>query len=1627
MSPHDMIKKKTKEVEAQAGPVEIQRKREQAMFVQSITRQYEEAWKQETKLARQLRQGPPDSVIKKSRWSSKKKRALDELSKRNKEQFGAFAREGEEAVSRMSYALRQSRNEAQEQGREWNEKEIVHVFQESVMGDKALTDLVEKDTEISSEFQKLAAFYERLYQEELPAGELAAEFLAFAKTASVDFGPGIRHLTESEDQEICLGTVPVTEQPEALRMVLFQSVTTALFQCMDQVGLEAVNLDAFAKMRAAAQASSVACGELFLDRKYRIQGKQAHEARPVLHEKVRLENERVEKEKSLQQEQERLKKETKPQQDAEYERINHRQIEKFLEDGGDIHTLSWAKEQYPGWIREALRERITDNPAEFSTEMMRAKERLDAHLAEIQAFVEQHPELTCGIPMFEAVQCRHLAELAGVGAICGEQRLDGTRLQESQEQLRHDTEEEIRTYRRRQEILKENLPGLDPKEWEAFWKAPELEKLILHTENESEFKHHASMIGIHAKMNEKIIHQLTKEEGLTVGADYAAEEIRKLLGPRFLLGPFAGVEMDARFYISNLNTYVPMAFAMEQKFQSSMKKNGISNATVGPLAEALKLTQVDFLDKNALEYNVKKWKTVAEQNASWLAEKLEKEQLTTDQWETIRILEKQSLLMEQKLFQDAVQKVMEWDQGDAPLLSRKDYLYGEKGKELNARTEIYKKQLEGADLCEAEELHGLLAGKKEKEMAGEALESILRRGRLQETFPYLKEIKNLRELDQLTHEQYYELTDFLRKHTALAIQPWSELHGPGMSEIKEKLLEQILLGHVTAENIGQEAERQQEKWKKNVKAEALRLYTVLGSETQEEKPLVLRYLKVGAKTGVEVPEKRIKKFQMSGMDPVLMAPGTEGEALLYEQDEAKYKEGLSWMEEEVSWRLHFAEETAKIVYHDEAQKEQRSQLFDRLKRVVVQMEPFPGSTAVPDEAMRRRNQERFGAASPEELLTRTLNLAEASPDGNILEQSEVKEAAEVYQKRVELLKQQGSRSLSLLIPFMLEDKSMWKHMMTDEDDAFTVYLAKWKEKHPALTQLEALPESYGWQFMAEKSEEIMAGTGDEQYWKQEIREFMSLFENRRVDGTSINERRESAGNWQYIALIEEDLYSGALGLEILYDNKRLGQVFKSYDKQKKANGKALAAYLKTQKVPKEKAKQFALQMKYLQAREKPEDFAEKLNSRYETFLRNGQDEKSEQERLKKLKEDREKAREEIVSMRAEGEKAIEKDRKILERLRAQYWKSGSVILAASGVWGDLDQKVILKTGEALEKTWGDDTSEAVLELLKEVKLANPKMKEAELGNIRQWLLDAEQMIREKGATKELGRDEQNRLLTYLYLHYYKAADFAVSEISVRKVHNEWTERRNVLLDLTGRLKTITVPSLAMEMRDLLRYLQMGIFTLDQQEFDELAESRTTYFENAQILHEIIAEEVEAERERIQEDGKQKLFSDTFAAEIRADFMECFQKYAAGKPLEEADREKVRTEVRDCLQTEEKFRYVLDSRSSMGRVSWDDLKLEEKSGVSVNRKDLEQLIESTGSKKQVEWYSGLTVPQRKLFALGLMMCDQDRSMAEKFVFKIDYTERNDYQKQLAIFDKIQPKTHDRILLFCERKYNIVTEI
>ena len=300
MSLHDMMKKKTKESGVQAGPVETQRTREQDMFVQSIARQYEEARKEEAKLARQLRQGPPDGVIKKGRWTSKKKRALDELSKRNKERFGAFAREGEEASSRTMYALRQGRNEALEQGREWNENGISQVFRESVMGDEALTDLVEKDTEISSEFQKLTSFYERLYQNELPAGELAAEFLAFAKTASVDFGPGIRHLTEREGQGICVGTVPVTEQPEVLRMVLFQNVATALFQCMDQVGLENVNLEAFAKMRAAAQASGVACGELFLDRKYREEESQSREARPVVHEKVRLEAERAEREQNLQ-------------------------------------------------------------------------------------------------------------------------------------------------------------------------------------------------------------------------------------------------------------------------------------------------------------------------------------------------------------------------------------------------------------------------------------------------------------------------------------------------------------------------------------------------------------------------------------------------------------------------------------------------------------------------------------------------------------------------------------------------------------------------------------------------------------------------------------------------------------------------------------------------------------------------------------------------------------------------------------------------------------------------------------------------------------------------------------------------------------------------------------------------------------------------------------------------------------------------------------------------------------------------------------------------------------------------------------------------------------------------------
>ena len=84
------------------------------------------------------------------------------------------------------------------------------------------------------------------------------------------------------------------------------------------------------------------------------------------------------------------------------------------------------------------------------------------------------------------------------------------------------------------------------------------------------------MIGIHAKMNEKIIHQLTKEEGLTVGADYAAEEIRKLLGPRLPSWSLCRGGDGCAFYIQQFEYLCTDGLCHGAEVQSSMKKNGIS-------------------------------------------------------------------------------------------------------------------------------------------------------------------------------------------------------------------------------------------------------------------------------------------------------------------------------------------------------------------------------------------------------------------------------------------------------------------------------------------------------------------------------------------------------------------------------------------------------------------------------------------------------------------------------------------------------------------------------------------------------------------------------------------------------------------------------------------------------------------------------------------------------------------------------------------------------------------------------------------------------------------------------------------------------------------------------------------
>lgn len=623
MPTYDSMKKNMESQRQQNMAAQIQDTRQQEDRGISIAREYARAMEREASMNRELLQGPPPNVVKKGRWVSKKKKALETLRGENRHRFGSFLERGSRMASEVNREIRSRRENSDPADMVQNERNITDIFREKIQGTLELAEVIRQEAHVPETFLRIRTLLEHMLTHGAEEPGVVSEFLQLKEEKTVVLGPSARFLT-GENGSLFAGEFSVKEKPEAFQMLLFHCLTTALVHCVDAMDPAEINMEAFAKLRAAAIGSGITSGELLKSPAW-YQKRDSKEVQEEARRKAREEEKTAE-----------------AKQNAE-------QIERFLQKG-DIYTETWAKDLYGTWLKEALKNSLASRPQVFSRELVRAKERMDARLAEIRLLMQGETELSLDMPMLLDRQCVRLAELVGTGRLNGEMPLDKAGVKQELEKLSTETSAQREHLRKRQKLFQEKIPQLTEKDWKDIWKAPELQKLILHTEDDEAFARQAEQIRKHAQVNESILQELAAGRGLSVGADLAVAEIRRQLGARWLIGPFAGVELDAGFYMANLNTYVPEAFVMERKFRDSLKRYGFSDA-MGPAVAALLKKEPSFLaDEKKLEQSMKDWKALSEKNSAWLLSETEKKKLSRAQWDELRSLENQQILLDEAAF-----------------------------------------------------------------------------------------------------------------------------------------------------------------------------------------------------------------------------------------------------------------------------------------------------------------------------------------------------------------------------------------------------------------------------------------------------------------------------------------------------------------------------------------------------------------------------------------------------------------------------------------------------------------------------------------------------------------------------------------------------------------------------------------------------------------------------------------------------------------------------------------------------------------------------------------------------------------------------------------------------------------
>lgn len=738
------------------------------------------------------------------------------------------------------------------------------------------------------------------------------------------------------------------------------------------------------------------------------------------------------------------------------------------------------------------------------------------------------------------------------------------------------------------------------------------------------------------------------------------------------------------------------------------------------------------------------------------------------------------------------------------------------------------------------------------------------------------------------------------------------------------------------------------------------------------------------------------EFLMCGMEKELFGPGKKYEAVLNGGDEAAYENTIASLVDCTLQRSCEVEELFK-----ERPKEERVRLMNRLSSVLGGLEPTeqnvldkekvlpkdmkeqldrlkPTEQNAPDkkdaltEDIKGQNLEKYGVESFDDLWDK---LESYVSDGkSIFEDGEIKKTAEVGKIRKEELENYDNQAFRGLVPFLMKEQDVWKHMMFDENEEFQAYMGELcQELEPLIKVINRGQYRYDIStvtlFLRENQAEIRK-KHDSLYWQESMNTFTQMLLDMKTDGKTLEERLKKAdakyGDELTMRILSAVLKGNKYANEILKGDRTLEMVLsdgkKRYDVNRDYMDKRIAQ-MRQNMDAREADKIFLPFIQYMIERcitNSAADFQTQYDRWYADYRRLMEEHPVvETERV--VLDEIQKTRIAAANQRTVGIELEQPVREQLQKLRTQAHRQCSPILAVGDRKNAVTGIDIDKAERAIDKKWSD-IPKPVRNILVEKYLSQENPKLESLDKEVSWLTTRYQQLMEAKPFKDgENRMQLERYFMYLYLHDYK--EEAVPQGDALKLYKELQERQEIVKRVADMEQMEQYAFIKQEIADVKNCLTIGLYTMSGTAFQELAENRMQYFASVYQANRVISEEIANRKSQLSGNKEQ----------IRAGFLEYFRTdILAG--ITKGNLQKFQQKVQKCMENDKLCDAVQDFDTVLGAVSSDDLSAEERQGAAVTRKDLEKLI-GDSNQEFLKEYNQLDDKQRQLFALTLMIPGQ----------------------------------------------------